>query len=125
MAVRRFGGGFLAAFLLASANLVRERSVAEALAGAPLELTSQALAQTPASAEAPATGAGPSITRSKQIPKPSYVTTTRKLVLLVYTHEGPLFPCVMNLSFLHRVSVLEFARKVFNYSGSVKFEHAL
>ena len=86
MAVRRSSGGFLVAFLLASANLVCERKVAEALAGAPMELTSQALAQTPASAEAPASGAGPFITRSNPLRESLFFCTVHSGSIVSFCH---------------------------------------
>ena len=69
MAGRPIGGGSAMAVFLALASLLQTRGVADALAGAPMELTSQALAETPAGAEGPAEGPGPSIIRSKQLPQ--------------------------------------------------------
>ena len=68
MAVKRSGGGSAVVVILALSSLLQERGVADALAGTPLELSSQALVESPAAAEGPASGSGPSITRSKQLP---------------------------------------------------------
>ena len=65
MAVSCLGGGLAVLVLLAAGNALRGQVEAVSFAGTPMELSSQDLAVTPAAAEGPSSGQGPSITRSK------------------------------------------------------------